>query len=378
MPRRIHFPKALFLTTALTALGTLLCLSVPVFAQEGISLDTFRPATSVHSLYELTLPTPKKHLKWSVSGLLSHAQEPVYREIKRFREPTRTSYPVWFRRQLDLAGTVGLLNNMEVGFSLPIIIYQINDEGSDDIQRAGIGDPRVDFKTRFFEGQRTVLGAGVSATLPLGHYASSGRDFLGSKLPTLEPRLLMESHFGPMLIAANGGFIIRDKAAAGDTRQPSAITYNLGVGYDIDDFNEPNGFRLAAEAHGEFGVNFDGTSMPLETLFGFKYRSESDFVFTFGGGPGISRGLGTPVYRAFIGVAYDKVQRNCPAGPEDMDGFQDDDRCIDPDNDQDGIFDQEDKCPDEAEDLDKFQDQDGCPDADNDGDAILCQLPAHL
>ncbi|HEY8091205.1 MAG TPA: OmpA family protein, partial [Polyangiaceae bacterium] len=37
----------------------------------------------------------------------------------------------------------------------------------------------------------------------------------------------------------------------------------------------------------------------------------------------------------------------------------------------DGIADTADKCPNEAEDLDGFQDEDGCPDPDNDDDKVV-------
>ena len=60
----------------------------------------------------------------------------------------------------------------------------------------------------------------------------------------------------------------------------------------------------------------------------------------------------------------------CPAVPEDEDGFEDEDGCPDYDNDKDGIYDTEDECPDDAEDRDGFQDEDGCPDRDNDRDGI--------
>jgi hypothetical protein len=84
--------------------------------------------------------------------------------------------------------------------------------------------------------------------------------------------------------------------------------------------------------------------------------------------------------------------------PEDKDGFQDDDGCPDPDNDADGVPDEEDacisvpgdrrgdaklngcpspdkdgdthddavdKCPDQPEDFDGVEDDDGCPDDDS-------------
>ena len=65
------------------------------------------------------------------------------------------------------------------------------------------------------------------------------------------------------------------------------------------------------------------------------------------------------------------VDDQCPDEPEDLDGFQDEDGCPDPDNDGDGIPDEQDQCPNEPEDLDGFEDEDGCPDPDNDGDGVL-------
>ena len=89
----------------------------------------------------------------------------------------------------------------------------------------------------------------------------------------------------------------------------------------------------------------------------------------------------------------------CIDQPEDLDAFQDEDGCPEPDNDNDGILDSADKCPNEAgpmqnmgcpildkdgdglnddkdkcpnepEDKDGFQDEDGCPDLDNDSDGV--------
>lgn len=60
----------------------------------------------------------------------------------------------------------------------------------------------------------------------------------------------------------------------------------------------------------------------------------------------------------------------CPNSPEDMDGFEDSDGCPELDNDQDSVPDSTDKCPDQPEDMDGFEDTDGCPDWDNDKDNV--------
>jgi outer membrane protein OmpA-like peptidoglycan-associated protein len=48
---------------------------------------------------------------------------------------------------------------------------------------------------------------------------------------------------------------------------------------------------------------------------------------------------------------------------EDLDGFEDENGCPDPDNDKDGLLDGVDKCPNEAEVFNGVDDADGCPDA---------------
>ena len=62
------------------------------------------------------------------------------------------------------------------------------------------------------------------------------------------------------------------------------------------------------------------------------------------------------------GDGIDDSMDACPASPEDIDGFQDEDGCPDLDNDQDGMLDMDDQCPEQAETLNGVQDQDGCPD----------------
>ena len=61
---------------------------------------------------------------------------------------------------------------------------------------------------------------------------------------------------------------------------------------------------------------------------------------------------------------------SCPDEAEDVDGYQDDDGCPDPDNDNDSIPDTKDNCADIPEDRDGFLDEDGCPELDNDEDFI--------
>jgi hypothetical protein len=62
----------------------------------------------------------------------------------------------------------------------------------------------------------------------------------------------------------------------------------------------------------------------------------------------------------------------CRDAPEDLDRWQDEDGCPEPDNDLDTVLDAQDLCPTAAETLNGFEDQDGCPDLgpDADGDGV--------
>ena len=63
----------------------------------------------------------------------------------------------------------------------------------------------------------------------------------------------------------------------------------------------------------------------------------------------------------------------CELEAEDSDGYLDQDGCPEPDNDLDGLLDADDQCAAEPEDLDGVRDDDGCPDLDNDGDSVSDQ-----
>jgi hypothetical protein len=87
------------------------------------------------------------------------------------------------------------------------------------------------------------------------------------------------------------------------------------------------------------------------------------------------RAVGAPSVRAIVGLhyapqlqdqdldgVYDSADE-CPLLPEDFDGFEDADGCMDPDNDNDLIPDADDECPDETAEEGRDEDEDGCTDA---------------
>jgi OOP family OmpA-OmpF porin len=162
------------------------------------------------------------------------------------------------------------------------------------------------------------------------------------------------------------------------------------------------------------GHAFDKETTPFEVTFGVHYRPRN-FRFGAGFGPGLTRGMGAPAYRALAmfewapsydedrdhdgimdeddacpdvpGVANPDPKKNgCPSD-RDGDGFIDrEDACPDvpgirsddpakngcplpPDRDKDGIIDPEDDCPDLPGPRSSEPGHNGCPDSD--GDTII-------
>ena len=109
-------------------------------------------------------------------------------------------------------------------------------------------------------------------------------------------------------------------------------------------------------------------SHPVEALAGVELRPSPVLSIDLGLRRGLSAGYGAPFLGGFAGLRWSVVGRACASGPEDYDGFQDQDYCEDPDNDRDGVVDADDRCPNDPEDPDGVLDADGCADPDNDAD----------
>jgi outer membrane protein OmpA-like peptidoglycan-associated protein len=338
---------------------------------DGLGADTLRPSSSPDGVLHLTPPDVLPHLRWSAGGIAHYAFRPVKREIVPVGGEPRRDFPVAHRVQVDLMFAIGLIDRLELGLVLPVIAWQHEQAEGMTLQPAGLGDPRIEARALLWSGRVLDVGAGLEFTVPLGHYASGGDDFMGYTGPSAQPELLLSAAAGPWLFVVNGGVLLRPMRNTGAYDQRMAGTWSVGVSVDVRDFDEYGGIRIGVENNGEAALGMSSLAQfPLELLATVKYRSFRDLIFSGGAGMGLTDAFGTPLFRLVGGVSFNRILHNCPAGPEDFDGWQDDDKCVDPDNDGDGVDDGADRCPDVAEDMDGFKDEDGCPEYDNDGDGV--------
>ncbi len=287
----------------------------------------------------------------------------------------------------DLLGSFTLLPPLQFGLKLPVTVAKgqgiDKSDGSPDrdgLQGVAIGDPTAEGKYRFFGTPESpvALAGGAYLSAPLARVMAKG-DYIGDRLPTFGVRGIADIRVGPWSAGANLGGVLRKVARVGTTRVGTEFRYSFAGGYQVSP-----ALRAVLEGfgHTRFAFDKDGGD-GLEALLGAQVNPvQSPWQFSGGLGVGVSRGIGVPIARGFLGVMYLAERRDqdqdglfddedsCITEAEDRDGYQDSDGCPDSDNDDDRIQDSADKCPDQAEDPDGVDDLDGCPDLDNDQDGV--------
>jgi len=352
-------------------------------ADRSFDIQLFHPAVGRNSYVTLDSADVPGHLLYNV-GLLTNYQYGAFALDSTMNGSTQQLDVVRHQAMAELYGAVGLFNLFEVGVALPMTLYLSGDDfdatgqgTGTSIDAHGIGDLRVEGKAAlwaFGRDQAFVFGLSAGATFPTGGSAN----FLGDKTVTGRGRVLLEyqssDRFRALVML---GALLREKSHFFDAVQGDQMLYGAAVDYRV----LPD-MSVVAELTGRVGSLSYVDANPAELDMAMRAYLPSMFSLLMGVGVGLDHGIGSPMFRGFVGLGWAPDFRDrdhdgiidildrCPDEPEDKDGFQDDDGCPDEDNDNDGIPDALDKCPNEPEDFDGFQDEDGCPDPDNDHDGI--------
>jgi len=355
-----------------------------------LDIQRFTPVGSYHNF--LTVHDgqllPKK--KFGFDVVFNYAYRPlqtVARDLRRTGGAVDGLFAGHFRAGFAFTDWVEL--DLGIGF------MQIASTGEGILELGGkqqvfsLGDLWIEGRFRVLREENKFVSVVVMPfmTLPTGNpnlFLTSGVPTLGVKAAVSRTmrRIHTAAHFGYRF--KPGHATIGQNIAADDE-----ILWGLAVGVSpvpgkVDVNLELSGAGIVGPGLELVGT-YDGRAMthsPAELLVDVRLRFPKGFDVVFGGGPGLSRGVGTPVFRVFAGLSFGPIRDKdsdgvldpgdkCPERKEDMDGYEDLDGCPDPDNDFDGIRDSDDFCPEDAEDVDGFADDNGCPDDDNDGDEIL-------
>jgi len=378
-----------------TRLGlTLMLLAVawglPATAQvppaDGIDVQLFHPAVGRSGYVTVYGAEVPGHLNFGVGLLTSYQRDPFVLHVSDGGDPLK-GRTVGVVRNLvvgDLFGFIGVTRYLSIGLSMPMGLYMTGSSPDDQggagraLKHFAWGDVGVHFQGVFyrFEQFHLVFGGELSLTLPTGKYADN---YFGENMVAVIPRFIAEWTLGKFSVAANLGGVFRTKPVS---FYEDAFTigqqflYGLAGGWYVH-----RRVRVMVEVTGRSGFSSLDDS-PMEVGAAARWSVYRGVSLSAGASAGVLAGIGTPLFRTYLGVRWtpvftdsdgdgvtDDVDR-CPRQREDHDGYKDKDGCPDPDNDRDGIADVRDQCPNAAEDFDGYKDMDGCPDPDNDGDHI--------
>ncbi len=395
-----------------TGMAVLVLVLVPAASRaeptRNIDLTVFDPTpTTSGSSFQLQNADVGKNGEYVATALASYASGPLV-----LGTLDTTDSVVRNRTMMTLGGAYAFLGWLEGGAHMPF--FQQNGEtvpagqlGAAPAKGTAIGDLTLHLKARLATFGAASFGAAIAVELP----TATDSQFAGPDKPSGRGLALFTYAPTPRLaFNVNAGGVVRASAEFANIQERSGFTGGFGASLRVLD-----PLTVTAEVYGDVtphgyvneppeGSTMGTTSTlyTMEALGGVRYQLTQQFSVSAGGGRGLTKGVGSPGMRAMMVFAFtpkaaaqptvhrpdpvvqqqvlhkgdmdvDRIpddKDKCPTEPEDMDGFQDEDGCPDPDNDNDGIPDEKDKCPNVPEDKDGFEDADGCPDPDNDKDGI--------
>jgi outer membrane protein OmpA-like peptidoglycan-associated protein len=403
-PLRTNLGRHLYRLALLGSLALALVHGKPAWGQnQAFDLQLFRPAIDSKGFITQNASETLGHLDISFGLVTTLAINP----LKLFGGRTcpdqggvnqTCEFRVHALVTPQLQAAVGLFGFAELGVGIPIMVLG-GDRNPDPVvnqdQRfvqQGLGDVGLHAKLRLLNDAKTPLGLAVIASfyLPTSTKTDTEGNFLGERGVTVHPTVVVDKElFRRLRVGINGGIRFR---TGGDAtfRDPftndfvrvakTEATYGVGLSYAMS----RQRVDFVTELYGSLPLTDAEKGKPVEALGAFKLYLARNSYFHIGAGAGLNDQYGAPDFRAFVGFIFeprigdrdgdgvkDSVDK-CPDESEDLDGFEDEDGCPDPDNDRDGIPDVDDKCPNDPEDKDGIEDEDGCPegddlDRDNDG-----------
>ncbi|MDP3279327.1 MAG: OmpA family protein [Deltaproteobacteria bacterium] len=377
-----------------------------VFGYDGIGrvtamdVNQFEPSASGRALLTLDRASVPSHLTFTAGLWANYAYRPLVlgggtttTDIVRhdFRGEVHASLALFQFLEFSAAMPLAVTHHVEgalaplcgaAGPYLALMVDCNRGELAAEQQRATSfrsGDARVSVKVPILRGP-WEFAARMQFAVPFGSIgvaqspSAAGQAFSSANSMTVMPQLLLSRQFQRVLFVANLGYRFRERTGIAAGSNPLVIDDEIQWGAGAR-FAITERVGISGDLHGRMGTFFGSapllTSWPVELALGAQAQLSPTISLDLGARSGVPGGYGVPTIGVFGGLRVSLAGRTCLNGPEDYDGFEDNDYCGDPDNDADGVPDALDRCPNDPEDRDGVLDEDGCPDPDNDADGIL-------
>jgi OmpA-OmpF porin, OOP family len=347
-----------------------LLIAAPAAAQTGgFALDRFDPSERGSEWFAQDTLDLRGNLRPAIGVVGSWA----YKPLVAYRADGEELAPI-VRHQLVIHPGASLVvaDRLRFAFNLPVALYQDGEPASLMIKgnqfnftpakNAALGDLRLSADVRLLGryGEPFTLALGAAFFVPTG----KREEYTGDGKVRVTPRLLAAGDIGAFAYAARIGVVYRAlNEPFGGSRVGTELTFGASAGIRALDRK----LLIGPEVFGSTVVvedqAFNRAATPLEVILGAHYTA-GDFRIGLGGGPGLTRGFGSPVARALLSLewapAYEepKVEKHIEPPPPPKD------------TDSDGIIDEKDACPTVAGVASEDPAKNGCP-SDKDGDGII-------
>ncbi len=281
----------------------MLCAPHASALTKGFEASSFHPATDGGPYFTVYGSEGLEQWQWVVGTTGNYA----YHLFQLTQNGARVRGIIDDALIQDAHGAVGLIGRwLEFGVDVPVAWWLTYTDPNVAVatsqNKMAMGDVLLNFKSELVKVRDHRIGFAILPfmTLPSG----SGKYFNGAGGVTGGGKLIVE--FMPVdrwRIALNAGALARPKFTAVGIEQSNQLLYGLGTSVDAT-----KELSIAAEVWGRAKLSdlfANKEESPIEADLGVKYAvGESGVTVDAGGGAGLIRGSGAPIFRTFLGVVY--------------------------------------------------------------------------
>lgn len=385
-----HFCMSLMAATCLLPALNSSNANAQSFTIQGdtdIQTERFRVSLDRAGMLGVENAAVPEHMIFDAALWVSYSNDPLVFSRRTGNDLDRIGSLVHDRFTGGLTMSVSLLNFIQLGLEIPLVLNQTEDlDGGNDgvlnplntLAGSALGDIRLVPKIQLLNQADHAFNLGVSVGLFIPTGDEEG--FVTEGTFSVYPELLISKRFGAVKWAANVGYQFKGERTLENLNTNDELTARMALGYRTGATELSVAGHLGTQSDDFFGAI---ETNHLEAMAGISHDIGHKAVLFGGGGYGLLNGFGIPDFRLFAGLRFglgfagdsgkgsniirdenyrlvrdgDVAEPVIEEGPNDRDG--------------DGILDGDDSCPDDPEDNDDFEDEDGCPDPDNDQDGVL-------
>ena len=337
----------------ITILASLLPFAHAELVQNGeipkFNAQSFRPAVDSYQFLWINDTSMGKTGTFNYRSTLSYANSPVV-------------YYDYLGTQYDLLKSVTQMD-VSAGFtkgkvryalSAPVILQAKGESvagvNTSDIAEVGLGEMMADVKLQLLDRNHHRLGMAVTgrSSLPTSTTTSP----LGTNGFMFELEGGMDAHLGMSTLAVNVGHRQQPKVPTENITWGPQLYSRVGFGHPFH-HDKKSGIALEYNVAALYS-NMTGDGVAMEGMVSGWYAIHELCQLRLGLSKGLSSGMTTPDWRGVFSVSFlHKTEA---------------------DTDADGVLDHADICPAIPEDVDGFEDEDGCPEPTT----VMVRLMDHL